>query len=72
MSNAAENRPEGHVDDEMSVYLEHRQPQQPRAVREAAPGPGMNPVNQMPARDMLDVVDTAGTAEGDMPRPSMD
>jgi len=32
----------------------------------------MNPVNQMPARDMLDVVDTAGTAEGDMPRPSMD
>jgi hypothetical protein len=71
MPNGAEIPPEHQIDDEMSVYLEHRQPEQLRAVEDEAPGSGMNPAHQMPARGMLDPVDTAGTAEGDMPRPSM-
>ncbi len=75
MSNTSENQPEGRVDLEMSVYLEHRRVEPlpaAEAVGDATPGLGMNPAHQMPARGMLDPIDTAGTAHGDMPRPSME
>lgn len=59
---------EGQVDLELSVYLEHRSAE---LVPAAIAVGEMNPADQMPARGMLDPVEGAGAAKGEMPRPSM-